>query len=200
MSHGTDAAEGRPAPSQERLAALFDSHADRLYRLARRLTPNADEALDLLQDVFLRAAKAPHAVPTGVPGEEAWLVRVLVNIRRDQWRREAVRRRHADRLVPILMDCPSPEASYVRRLAVWQALDRLSPRRRAILVLHELEGLPAPSIAALLGITTVTVRWHLALGRRELAIHIRHHMGGPDEQLDPALAGGRSAPPRGRSS
>src|SRR3954463_14522244 len=78
----------------ERLAALFDAHYERLYRLARRLAPTADDALDLVQETFLKAARSPRAVPVGLPGEEAWLVRVLINIRRDQWRKAAVRRRH----------------------------------------------------------------------------------------------------------
>src|ERR1051325_8802204 len=79
----------------ERLAALFDAHHARLYRLARRLVPTADDALDLVQETFLRAARHPSAIPAGSVDEEAWLVRVLVNIRRDQWRREGVRNRIA---------------------------------------------------------------------------------------------------------
>src|SRR5882762_11797096 len=79
----------------ERLAALFDAHEDRLYRLARRLAATADDARDLVQDTFLRAAKSPRSVPVGLAKEEAWLVRVLVNIRRDQWRRTAFRKRAA---------------------------------------------------------------------------------------------------------
>jgi DNA-directed RNA polymerase specialized sigma24 family protein len=67
----------------ERLAGLFDAHHDRLYRLARRLTASADDALDLVQETFLKAAKSPNAVPVGATNEEAWLVRVLINIRRD---------------------------------------------------------------------------------------------------------------------
>ena len=38
-----------PADPGDRLAALFDAHHERLYRLARRLAPHADEALDLVQ-------------------------------------------------------------------------------------------------------------------------------------------------------
>jgi DNA-directed RNA polymerase specialized sigma24 family protein len=37
-----------------------------------------------------------------------------------------------------------------------------------VIVLHELEGASVPDIAALLGVTRSTVRWHLSLGRHEL--------------------------------
>ena len=78
----------------DRLSALFEAHADRLYRLARRLVPHADEALDLVQETFLKVARSPNSIPRGLRDEEAWLVRVLINVRRDQWRKEAVRKRH----------------------------------------------------------------------------------------------------------
>jgi RNA polymerase sigma-70 factor (ECF subfamily) len=52
---------------------------------------------------------------------------------------------------------------------IQNALARLAPRRRAILVLHEIEGLSVRSIATMLGVTAVTVRWHLSVGRREMA-------------------------------
>src|SRR5512146_3335310 len=80
----------------ERLAALFDAHYGRLYRLARRLAPSADDALDLVQETYLRAARRPKSIPQGAADEEAWLVRVLINIRRDQWRKESVRARHQE--------------------------------------------------------------------------------------------------------
>jgi DNA-directed RNA polymerase specialized sigma24 family protein len=57
-------------------------------------------------------------------------------------------------------------------------LDILSPRRRAIVVMHELEGLEISSIASLLGIRAVTVRWHLLVGRRELRRALGSHFGG----------------------
>jgi DNA-directed RNA polymerase specialized sigma24 family protein len=72
-----------PGNSAERLAALFDARYDRLYCLARRLVPSANDARDLVQETFLRAARSLASVPTGSTGEEAWLVRVLINIRRD---------------------------------------------------------------------------------------------------------------------
>ena len=82
---------GSPA---ERLASLFDVHHDRLYRLARRLASSTDDALDLVQDSFLKAARFPKSIPIGAVNEEAWLVRVLINIRRDQWRKASLRNHH----------------------------------------------------------------------------------------------------------
>jgi RNA polymerase sigma factor (sigma-70 family) len=167
----TDGAKA--ALEQEWLGTLFTAHAERLYRLARRLSPGPDEALDLVQETFLRVAKSPTRPPPGA--EAGWLVRILVNIRRDQWRHEAVCRRDA----PYLRAAASvdPRREYVLRLAVWQALEELSPRRRAVLVMHELDGLSVAVIASLLGITTITVRWHLARARRELAARMRSDEG-----------------------
>ena len=152
----------------ERLAALFDAHHARLYRLARRLVPTADDALDLVQETFLKAAGALKAIPPGTSDEEAWLVRVMVNLQRDHWRKAAVRKRHAEQTRPPVPS-NNTEAALVARAAVWSALDALAPRRRAVIVLHELDELGATDIARLLGISAVTVRWHLARGRRELA-------------------------------
>ncbi len=166
------------APS-ERILALFEAHHQRLYRLARRLTQHSDDARDLVQETFLRAARAPGAVPVGCIGEEAWLVRVLVNIRRDQWRQAATRERHDQeiRRSPTLER--DQEAALVAHSTVWGALDRLGPRRRAVLIMYELEGLSAAAIAALLGISAITVRWHLSRGRHDLARVLRPEMEKP---------------------
>jgi RNA polymerase sigma-70 factor (ECF subfamily) len=165
MSLTTDA----PHPeASERLGRLFDTHYSRLYSLARRLTRSADEARDAVQDTFLRAARSPQSIPWGMPHEEAWLVRVLVNICRDEWRKQAVRNR-AGVAAPPPVDHRGVESELVARSTIWQALETLPPRRRAILILYELEGAAIPAIAKLLGVRAVTVRWHLSVGRRELA-------------------------------
>jgi len=166
-----------PGNPTDRLSALFDAHHERLYRLARRLAPNADDALDLVQETFLKAARSPRAVPLGLTSEEAWLVRVLINIRRDQWRKAAVRKRHDSELNRSTSVDSDQEAVWMARATVWRALDMLTPRRRAVVVMHELEGLTISAIASLLGICAITVRWHLSVGRRDLARALRPQMG-----------------------
>src|SRR5690242_18391539 len=164
----------------ERLAALFDAHHARLYRLARRLVPTTDDALDLVQETFVRAARSAQRVPEGKSNEEAWLVRVLLNIRRDQWRKiqfrnsqDSAARDHFATTQPST----NPEVALIAKATVWQALDQLAPRRRAVIVMHELEAMSVPAIAALLGISAITVRWHLSAGRRELARALTTYRG-----------------------
>jgi RNA polymerase sigma-70 factor (ECF subfamily) len=103
-------------------------------------------------------------------GEEAWLVRILINLQKDHWRKISVRERYAQ------AGCDNPptdncnaEGPMIARATVWRALDVLPPRRRAVIVMYELEGLAVSAIAALLGISAITVRWHLSMGRRSLA-------------------------------
>ena len=165
LAAAAERAENDPAA---RLGALFDAHQARLFRLACRLADSAEDARDLVQETFLRAARSPDSVPDGASHEQAWLVRVLINICRDRWRQGAVRRFHQ----PALATRPfsvHPESALIARSLVWQALEQLPPRRRAILILYELEGSGIPAIASLLGVSAVTVRWHLSVGRREMA-------------------------------
>src|SRR5689334_821852 len=102
----------------DRLSNLFDTYEDKLYRLARRLSATSDDAQDLVQDTFVRAAQALTSIPDG-PQEFAWLVRVLVNLRRDQWRKASVRARAAPRLTPVIDAAPATaESALITKRAV----------------------------------------------------------------------------------
>jgi RNA polymerase sigma-70 factor, ECF subfamily len=157
----------------DRLGRLFDAHHDALYRLARRMASDAEEARDLVQEAFLRAARSAGALPPEDDAARAWLFRVVVNLCRDRRRRLDVRRRAAE---TVLRPAPTaeatgggPESRALARDAVSTALAELPPKRRAVVVLHELEERTVAEIARLLGVTRVTVRWHLMAGRKQLA-------------------------------
>src|SRR5215470_8931487 len=151
-----------------RLGNLFDTYEDKLYRLARRLSANAEDAHDLVQETFLRAAQSLASIPDGSQAH-AWLIRVLVNIRRDQWRKRTVRARAAAIVGrPPDAVAATAESALIAKRAVWSALDVLAPRRRAIVVLSEIDGMGPQEIARLLGLAVMTVRWHLSMARREL--------------------------------
>lgn len=96
----------------ERLGELFDAHHDRLFRLARRLARDPEEARDLVQETFLRAARRPGSIPPTGPGGEAWLVRTLVNLCRDRGRRCRVRERYRA-AAPAAAAAADPESAAV---------------------------------------------------------------------------------------
>jgi RNA polymerase sigma-70 factor (ECF subfamily) len=168
---GLRAGIGREQTADERLARLFDAHHQRLYRLARRLCGSIEEARDLVQETFLRVADRPGGIPADVQSEEAWLVRVLVNVARNEWRKQKGRRlleqRHLHEVT--VAPPPLPDAATLARRTLWDAMRQLPPRRRAALILYELEGATVTRIARLLGVSPITVRWYLAQGRRDLA-------------------------------
>ena len=164
------AAIGRPGDDPAaRLGTLFDQHHQRLFRLARRLSRSSDDAHDVVQETFLRAARSPQSIPHGPSSEEAWLVRVLINICRDRWRATSVRLRAIEMRDVEAPENPDPERSLLAKAMVQHALQQLPPRRRAILVLYEIEGVAIKDIASMLKMNAVTVRWHLSVGRREMA-------------------------------
>ena len=151
----------------DRLTRVFDTHHERIFRLARRLSSSHDDALDLLQETFVRVARAPASLPDGHDGEQAWLIRTLVNLCRDRRRRAIVRSRHAGTHNQDA-ERGHPETTYVAQMAVERALNQLGGRRRAIVVLHEIEGESIGRISSALGIASATVRWHLFRARGQL--------------------------------
>jgi RNA polymerase sigma-70 factor (ECF subfamily) len=180
-------AEARIAPvdedsALERLGRLFDSQNRRIYNLARRLSRDPEEARDLMQETFLRAARRIDSLPDTEPAAEAWLVRTTVNLCRDLGRRRSVRVRDEHKLEPPAPFGPNPEAAAVARASVEAALAGLAPRRRAVLVLSHLEELPTREVARLLGLTQATVRWHLAKARREIRLLLESGMA--SKELD----------------
>ncbi len=149
--------------ANDRLAVLYDLHHARLFRFALRLSRDDEEAKDLVQDAFIRAASA--SVPRDDAAAGAWLVRIVANLARDRWRRRRVREavRHL-----LGRESHDPQPALDAAATVRAALASLPPRQRAVIVLHHLEGEPVAAIAAILGVAKVTVRWHLSAARKRL--------------------------------
>ena len=79
---------GSPAlsdPSIRRVEGLFDLHYRRLYSLARRMSPSAEDARDLVQETYLRAYRGFGGFREGT-NLKAWLYRILTNTFINQYR------------------------------------------------------------------------------------------------------------------
>lgn len=160
------------------LDGLFEEHAERVYRVAYRVTGNPDDAEDALQTVFLRLARRDEALDPG-RGVAGYLHRAAVNAALDLLRS---RRRGPSVSLddstaePVDRALPGPERSSrdgeLRRL-LRQGLSRLAPQAAEIFVLRYLEGYDNREIARLLDMTpgAVAVSLHRSRGRlqKELA-------------------------------
>ena len=146
-------------------------HADRVYRLAYRLTGNAHDAEDLTQETFIRVFRSLASYKPGT--FEGWLHRITTNLFLDMARRRSRLRMEGlpedtDRIVG---DDPSPEQVYSDTHLdpdLQAALDELPPEFRAAVVLCDVEGLSYEEIGATLGVKLGTVRSRIHRGRSAL--------------------------------
>jgi len=162
---------------------IVREHADRVYRLAFRLSGNRADAEDLTQETFVRVFRSLAQYSPGT--FEGWLHRITTNLfldmvrRRQRIRFDALPEDAGERLPSKLS---GPEQAYSERNLdpqILQALDALPPDFRAAVVLCDLEELSYEEIAATLGIKVGTVRSRIHRGRVLLREALAH--------LDPTL-------------
>jgi len=151
---------------------IYRAHKARIAGLCRLLLLDADEAEDVVQDVFLRAFER---LRSDEPPQvwEAWLVRVAVNACRDRQRSGwwKSRRKRVDVGEAALGIAPSVEAQSIgreRQARVWQQLSKLKARQRAVFVLRYIEGWSTEEVASSLGLSTGGVKTHLFRAVRNL--------------------------------
>jgi RNA polymerase sigma-70 factor, ECF subfamily len=148
---------------------LVTRQLPRARLIARRLMQDPDDADDLVQDAFLRALERIETFDTS-RAFEPWFTRLLVNLGRDLHRKQKVRHSDAhdpDAIPGGVRPDREVERSDLRR-SLAQALETLSERQRLVLTLFEIDGRSTEEIAGMLGVTQVTVRWHLHQARRTL--------------------------------
>lgn len=136
-----------------------------LGRLALFLTGDAHRAEELVQHALVKTYEAWPRVRAGDP--HAYARRVVANQRIDTWRR-----RHREDLTDpsALPHTPQPggEGQHADRDELVRALRRLPARRRRVVVLRYLVGLPEAQVAADLGISVGTVKSTAARGLAQL--------------------------------
>ncbi len=159
---------------------LVRQYERKIYRLAKHITQNDEDAEDVLQETFLKAYEHLE----GFQGNSkfyTWIVRIAVN--------EALmklRKRKGDRTVPLDEPVDTGEEMVTREIAVWEdnpeqrysreemqeiletAVESLKPDFRTVFVLRDIEELSTEETAATLGISIPAVKSRLLRARLAL--------------------------------
>ena len=185
----TDIAAGWTPPTWDEVVR---QNADRVYRLAYRLSGNRADAEDLTQETFVRVFRSLARYEPGT--FEGWLHRITTNLFLDMVRRRARIRFDAlpeDASDRLAASTPSPEEAYHDANLdpeVQRALDALPADFRAAVVLCDLEGLSYEEIAATLNVKVGTVRSRIHRGRLQLREALAHRAPGV-RPVDSPVAG-----------
>jgi RNA polymerase sigma-70 factor (ECF subfamily) len=163
------------AGEKDALTPLVERHYRRLYRIALGYLREREDALDVVQEAFVKVFEAA-ARWDGSADAGPWLSRVTVNLAIDRWRRNKRRGQtfsalaEGDHLEVLAAHGPSQADRVAAREAgtrLGRALATLPERQRAVVVLRHYRELSLEEIAATLGMSLGTVKssLHRALHR-----------------------------------
>lgn len=159
---------------------LVNRYERNIYRLARHITQNEEDAEDVLQETFLKAfANLDRFL--GTSKFYTWVVRIAVNESLMK-----LRRRKADKLVSLDEPVETYEDTVPREVAAWdenpeqkygraemnailtRAIDSLSPAFRTVFLLRDVEELSTEETASALSISIPAVKSRLLRARLQL--------------------------------
>ena len=170
------------APADEIAAQDFATvvarHRTQIFRFLLASTRDVDLAETLTQDCFLKA----HRNWSNFRGDSTamtWLMRIAINLQKDQWRNRRLQFWRHTRTNSVDVDeasdwLPSGERTAEQQMLarekvghVWRAVETLSERQRTVFLLRFVEDLELKEIAETTGLSEGTVKAHLsrALGR-----------------------------------
>jgi RNA polymerase sigma-70 factor (ECF subfamily) len=176
---------------EDRLQREFDElvyrYYQQAYNTAYRLTGNAADAEDLVQEAFLRAYRFFDRYDRSMPFMN-WFNRILTNLYIDEYRRRGRLRTVSidetfsaeDGEEGTTLDLPDTEPNplelalskeYIE--AIHEGLQYLSPEFRAAVVLADMEGHSYEEIAEIMETSIGTVRSRIHRGRKQLRDQIK---------------------------
>jgi RNA polymerase sigma-70 factor (ECF subfamily) len=162
--------------SRDQFEKLALEQLDLLYRVARRLTRDADRAADLVQETFVRALKAQSTFNLEAHGIRPWLVRIMHNLHFSRSERE--------KRQPVTMEAGPLEAASLPAPAerfpfqagmegmderMVKALNELPAEYQMVLLLWAVEEFSYKDIAESMEIPIGTVMSRLHRARQKLS-------------------------------
>ena len=142
----------------------------RLQRVALRLLGNAEDAEDMVQEVYMKLWSKRDALPD-VQDVEAYCVTLMKNMCIDRLRMAEADKADVDEVPIMLAATDDVEAQVERRDAVEQVqriIGTLPEHQQQVITLRDMEDCSFEEIAEQTGLTAVNVRMLLSRARRTI--------------------------------
>ncbi|MCA9756292.1 MAG: RNA polymerase sigma factor [Candidatus Eisenbacteria bacterium] len=150
--------------------SIYDSTCDRLFSLLCYQLGDRQEAMDLLQDTYVRAYTRLSSYRGEAP-LSAWIRTIAVRLAAD-WKRSALQKIKRTVGITERTAIVEPDVEGIRFSSETReletALSRLSTNQRAVLLLHDWEGLSFQEISEALGCKESTVRVHHVRAKQKM--------------------------------
>ena len=146
--------------------SLYRSYATDVLRVAYYYLGDRQQAEDVTQDVFVRLlTRRPFLEPGH---EKAWLLKVALNRCRDLWRSGWFKKMVFGYPTLELFPAPDEIAGIADASALADAINRLSPEFKEVVLLHYYQGFGVSEIADMLDLAEGTVSSRLSRARKKL--------------------------------
>jgi RNA polymerase sigma-70 factor (ECF subfamily) len=172
--------------------ALVGAYGDRAFRLALRITGNASDAEEVVQDTLWTVSRKIDTF-RGEAAFGSWVYRITANTAYEKLRRGRNRRSEVswDELAPVFDEkgqhaevaldwsrrLKDPAIEHELRSVLCAAIDELPAEYRTAFLLHDVEGLSNPEIAETLQVNLGTVKSRLHRARLFLRRFLADYMG-----------------------
>ncbi|PIP59805.1 MAG: RNA polymerase subunit sigma-24 [Verrucomicrobia bacterium CG_4_10_14_3_um_filter_43_23] len=168
--------------------ALVKKYRERLYGVVYNLTSNREDASDLTQESFIKAFRSIKRFK-GNSSFFTWLYRIAVNTTLTHMKRNRYRRFFSfetlqeegisDEFVAAFSSgAESDKPTFLKELQekLNEALQKLSPKHRTVVVLFEIEGLSHQEIADVMKCSEGTVRSRLHYAKQQLQGYLKEYL------------------------
>ena len=154
--------------SPERFIDLVRAEQESLRRFLLALCAgDSQEADDIAQDALIRAYIASGSF-LGLSKFSTWLFKIAYNCYLDRQRRSRHETISTDSVQALSIPSSEQADDRFRYQQLYKALEQLSEKEKAVIILHYFEDLSIKEIASILQSPPGTIKYYLSLGRNHL--------------------------------
>lgn len=167
---------------------LMIKYRERIYGVVYNMTANRDDAADITQDAFIKAFSSIQRFQ-GKSSFFTWLYRIAVNTALSHIKKNRKRRffsfenLHEDAGYETAVEVLSAKTKTDKNVLLGElqeklneALQKLSPKHRTVVVLYEIDGLSHAEIADIVGCSQGTVRSRLHYAKQQLQSYLEEYL------------------------